>query len=194
MSAGREREAGFTLIELLVSIVILGIIMGTVGTTFALVVRTTGETSDRYQDSRGPKFAAAYWSADVAASETVNPAAGACGGSGALVSFAWTNPANLGETDTASWFVDTSTGARRLVRKLCAGWLGTPVQTTVIVPRLAASDPTITCDGVVCVTDAKPQGVQLSVTTPSGYSFTVDGTRVTGNPGGTGDGGGDGGG
>lgn len=194
MRSDRDRDAGFTLIELIVSIAILGIIMATVGMMFALTVLTTGQTSDRYKDSRGPKFTAAYWPADVAASEKVRPTAGDCGGSGALASFSWTDAQNAAQTDTASWFVVTTGGTRQLVRKLCNGSLGSPVRTTVIVPRLGTADPTVTCDGATCAVDATPQGVLLGVTTQSGYSFVVDGTRVTLNPSGTGGGdGGDGG-
>ena len=173
-----QNERGFTLVELMVAITIMGIIAATASMLFAFTLGTTEQTSERFSDSRGPKFLSSYWIPDVTSSLRVNLNSGPCGGGTPLVTLSWTDDrATFGDV-TASWFTDATATARGLVRRECRnGNLSTPIRTTVVVPRIAVPGASVECDAGTCVEDQLPSSVRIFVTTPNGLTYSVDATR-----------------
>lgn len=179
----RAREqAGFTLVELLISIVILGIIVTVIATTFVVLTRVSSQTQDRLTQSRGPRFASVYWTPDVASSEAVNPSGVRCGTTGTpVVTFQWTDD-RVPQAQVATWAtVPTTTGAN-LVRTQCSvNALATPQQTTMIAPDVTSSSVQVRCDPgsglTTCSSPMTPARVVLEVTTLDGRSFTIDANR-----------------
>jgi prepilin-type N-terminal cleavage/methylation domain-containing protein len=182
----RRRERGFTLIEVLFAVTLLGIVAVAVGAIFMVTVRTTGETSDRFTDSVGPKFLSVYLVPDVQSAKTVDPNTGACGGSGAVISFLRYDPddASGAATGTASYFVETTGSRRVLVRRYCTGDLASPTETNTVVQRVAPTGGVaVACDAGACVTDSTPRSIAMTVTAPpssyggQGYTYTVSAVR-----------------
>jgi prepilin-type N-terminal cleavage/methylation domain-containing protein len=175
-----RRDAGFTLVEVMISIVIVGIIAGVVATTYAVLARSTRETQDRLDQSRGPKFASAYWTPDVASSEAVNPAGVRCGTTGTpLVTFLWTDD-RQSDAQVATWAQVVSAGSTALVRMQCgAASLTTPARSTVVAPDVTTAQ--VRCDTggwlAACTSPMTPLRVVLDVTTRDGRPFTIDANR-----------------
>jgi prepilin-type N-terminal cleavage/methylation domain-containing protein len=175
-------ESGFTLVELLIAVVILGIIAGVVTTTFVVLTRTSQQTQDRLNQSRGPKFASVYWMPDVASSDAVNPVGVRCGTTGTpIVTFRWADD-RAAQDQVATWATIPRSSSIDLVRMQCsAGSLGVPARTTVIAPDVAPAGIQVRCDAgtglTSCSSPMTPRRVVLDVTTLDGRSFTVDANR-----------------
>jgi prepilin-type N-terminal cleavage/methylation domain-containing protein len=172
-----NREDGFTLIELLVAIVILGAIVGAIGTSIVVGLRTTDTTTQRLSESHDAQMATSWFGSDVqSAGDVTLNAVDACSGGTALVALSWTD---AGIAKVASYFVRTTSAEKQLVRAYCAG--SAPKVETVIAHRLlstgsvaAACVPAATCTGAH---PWKPQTVTISVTDESGYAYTISASR-----------------
>jgi prepilin-type N-terminal cleavage/methylation domain-containing protein len=176
------RAGGFTLVELLVAITILGVIAGGISATFTVLARTSNQTEARLEQSRGPKFASAYWTPDVASSETVNAAGVRCGSAGTeLVTFTWTDDRQA-QAQVATWALVTTGGTTDLDRSICdANALAAPKRTTVVAPDVEVANVSARCDYgsglAVCTASSTPQRVVLSFVSSDGRTFVIDANR-----------------
>lgn len=167
-------EDGFTLAELMLTMVIGGIVMAAMVNSIVVGLRTTDETSTRLAESRGAQITSAHFLGDAQSSDDVSTSDTDCSGVTPVVRFAWTD---AGVAKVASWFVQTASGERRLVRAYCEG--GSPVATVVGAHYLSpVVDPVVACTGLAgssCT--GEPETIKLTVTESSGYVFDVTATR-----------------
>lgn len=176
------RASGFTLVELLVAITIVGIIAGAISATFAVLARSSERTQALLEQSRGPKFSSAYWTPDVASSDTVDPAGVRCGTTGTeVVTFQWTDDRQA-QAQVATWSLVTTAGTTDLVRSVCdANALAAPKRTTVVAPGVEAANVSARCDDgsglAACAASSTPQRVVLSFVSSDGRAFVVDANR-----------------
>ena len=172
-----RREQGFTLVELLIAISLTGVIMGPLLTALFIGFRSSSEAAQRLAESHDAQLATIFFSGDVQSSDVVQPS-DICVTSTPLVALRWTEGTASTVVRQASYEVRTDplSGERQLLRHLCT----TPgtVRSTVVAHQLAPSTgPSVTCDGGACAASSTPDRLALTVTTTSGYSFTLRGTR-----------------
>lgn len=180
----RSRESGFTMVELIASIAILGIISTSLGVVGVVMFKTMGQTQDRLNESRGPRFASVYWVPDVASAEVVNPAnAGVptiCGTAGPLVTLQWTDTTSTGVT-TVSYGIVTTGAVSKLERRFCTNGGTIPTRTTTIAPSVDTAATTVTCGNgttyAPCLTPDPAKSLLLTIAAKSGGTFSVDGFR-----------------
>jgi prepilin-type N-terminal cleavage/methylation domain-containing protein len=179
----RRAEGGFTMVELVMAVAILGILSTTIGVVGIVMFRTMGETQDRLEETRGPRFASVYWIPDVASAETVNPSGVVCGSGGTtLVTLRW-DDFQTGDTRVTYATTTTATGKTQLVRRLCASGSTTPTRTTVVAPSVAATGgAVITCGNgttySACSTPDTDKSLLLSVKPRGGGNpYEIDAYR-----------------
>lgn len=168
-------ESGFTLIELMVAIVILGIIVVPITTAIIVGLLTTTDAQTRLTETQNAVISSAFWagdaqSADGTVATSGNPPCGSNSGVTTVAKFQWAD--DLSPTNVAAYFVKTTSGVRGLYRRFCRG--STQVTEATIAPELTtASVPVVACTPS-CV---KPTSVKLTMTTPKGFTFSLNGTR-----------------
>lgn len=172
-----RRDTGFTLVELLIAISLTGVIMGPLLTALFIGFRGSSEAAQRLSESHDAQLATVFFSGDVQSADLVLPG-NVCVAGAPLVAFRWTEGNGSTVVRQASYEVRTEpvTGERQLLRHLCT----TPgvVRTTVVAHELApTTGPAVTCDNAPCVAGSTPARVALTVTTESGYAFTLRGSR-----------------
>ena len=181
--AARSREGGFTIVELIAAIAIPGILSTSLGVVGVVMFKTMGQTQDRLNESRGPRFASVYWVPDVASTEAVNPATAGvptiCGPAGPKVTLQWTD-ATTGVT-TVSYAIVTTAGVSKLERRFCTGGSTIPTRTTTIAPSIDTAATTVTCGNgttySLCLTPDPAKSLLLTIAAKSGGTFSVDGFR-----------------
>jgi prepilin-type N-terminal cleavage/methylation domain-containing protein len=174
-----RREDGFTLPELIISIVIVGGLMGAIGSALIVSLRTTDVTSARFSESHDAQIASAYLAKDVQSASVgvaQPPSSTNCNGAGTrLVGFNYSTSAN----DWACYYYGVSGGETRVTRSYGGQ--------TITVAHFAATSgaPTITCSPSACsATTSSPDRVSIVFTELSGYTYTLLGSRRTYNTGG----------
>jgi prepilin-type N-terminal cleavage/methylation domain-containing protein len=197
--AGKER--GFTLVEILVTIVILALVVGGMAEVLITVFRDTGATATHVAGADSAFITDARFADDVAASSPIGTglpvarASAGCGGdASSLVRFTSTSTVAGQQVQVTSYSIN---GAA-LERRTCAGVdlpsaLAATPSVSVVVSALAtsANPATVQCRATAGAlpAPAPPAGdsqcriVSLTVLTPDGYSFTLQGERSTGTPG-----------
>ena len=181
--ARRPAEDGFTLVELIMAVAILGILSVSIGVVGVVMFRTMGETQNRLEETRGPRFAAVYWIPDVASTQTVNPSGVVCGSGGTtLVTLEWQEV--LTDTYTRVTYATTTVGLKtQLIRRLCTNGSTTPTRTTVVAPSVATSNgAVITCGNgttySACTTPDTDKSLLLSVQPKGGGApYSIDAYR-----------------
>ena len=182
--AARSREGGFTMVELMASVAILGIISTSLGVVGVVMFKTMGQTQNRLDESRGPRFASVYWIPDVASADKVNPDTvglpTVCGATGPLVTLQWTDTTTTGFTTVSYGFVSTA-GVSKLERRFCVGGSSTPSRVTTIAPNVVTADTQVTCGDrtTACATPMPSANklLVLKVAAQNGGTFSVDAFR-----------------
>jgi Tfp pilus assembly protein PilE len=182
-----SREAGFTAVELVISIVILGIIMVPLATSFVLSLGTTAEANQRTINSSDVQLVTTYFSTDVASSEgvavsspltTSTSAPSSCGEAGHVVMrLDW-----VGDSTThryVAYVVEpnddpnsdlNNVSVFKLVRVYCENNGGAgPLLATATLSNTLSAEPQLQCDGSPCPTGNAPAAIspsplQLSLT------------------------------
>jgi prepilin-type N-terminal cleavage/methylation domain-containing protein len=175
MRTPRGGDAGFTLPELMVAIVILGLIIVPISSAFIVGLLTTGEAHSRLAETQTTVLMSAFWAGDVQSADGTVTTGGspACTNAGTnlatVATFRWAD--DISPTNAASYVVRSNTDSRYLVRFYCRG--GSLVSQGTVAPELGAADPTVACTP----TCNKPTRVTITMTTPKGATFTLNGTR-----------------
>jgi prepilin-type N-terminal cleavage/methylation domain-containing protein len=172
-----DDEAGFTLVELLVTIVILGAIVGAIGTAIVVGLRTTDATQVRLAESHDAQMTSAFFGNDVqSASDVTLNAVSSCSGTISVVSFQWND---AGVSKVASYSVRSTATETQLLRRYCEGI--SPAAEVVIAHLVAdASAVTAACQPAADCSGAhpwKPIKVTISVTDQSGYAYSISASR-----------------
>jgi prepilin-type N-terminal cleavage/methylation domain-containing protein len=168
-------ESGFTLPELMVAIVILGIIIVPLTSAIIVGLLTTSDAQTRLTESQNAVISSAFWAGDVQSADgTVATNGGPpCGdGTGVITvaKFGWAD--DISPSNVAYYFIKTSAAANVLYRRFCRG--STQISQGTIAPELTtASNPAVVCTPS-CV---KPTSVRVTMTTPKGFTFSLNGTR-----------------
>lgn len=169
------------MVELIASVAILGIISTSLGVVGVVMFKTMGQTQDRLDESRGPRFASVYWVPDVASAEKVNPtgAPTVCGAAGPLVTLQWTDDRTA--VTTVSYGFVTTAGVSKLERRFCTAGLTTPTRTTTIAPNVVTADTQVTCgDRTTACATPMPLAIKLlvlKVAAKNGGTFSIDAFR-----------------
>jgi prepilin-type N-terminal cleavage/methylation domain-containing protein len=185
--ADTGKQAGFTLVELLVAIVILGTIVGAIGSALIVGFRTQGSTQERLEQSSDAQLLASYFGPDVQSAKKAlaSPTDTVCSDTGAVVRLTGKDPAVSGATDVmTSYVVATVGGERQLRRRECRG--GSAVSDIPVVHKLGTTGTvTVTCQPA-CSSGDEPGTVSVTVTLPDtlpaavgpgDYTFVVTGRR-----------------
>ena len=186
-----SRSEGFTLVEVLISMVILGVILTPLVSSFILGIATTSASNANTVNSSDAQNVSAFFSSDVASAETASLATG-CGTSGAGSTEVLLLDLGTGATPRYVSYVATSdpTSAAAqgysqlytLSRVTCDS--SKTALKSVFVALTMFSAAKATCAPVECTSaDSKPSTIQLDVTewgakpTDDKYSFQVTGAR-----------------
>lgn len=172
------------MVELIAAVAILGILSTSLGVVGVVMFRTMGQTQDRLNESRGPRFASVYWVPDVASAEAINPAAPGvptiCGAAGPLVTLQWTDTTTTGVTTVSYGFV-TVAGVTNFERRYCTAGSAVPTRTTMVAPNVVQASTTVTCGNgttySACSTPDTDKSLLLTIAAKSGGTFSVDAFR-----------------
>lgn len=197
-------EDGFTLVEMVISILILGIILAPLLSSYVLGLGAATSTAQAVSNSSDAELVAGYFSADIAGATSVSPSdvTGTCGAGSTLIQ---TKSVDLAATGTppvtyVSYVLTATTPASalglsagsvdKLERVTCnAAGAETGRQTLADTVKMTPPDaPVLLCDASTCTSGQKPQTVSLTLTefefeklvppTPTvSYTFTVNGER-----------------
>jgi type II secretory pathway pseudopilin PulG len=167
-----DREAGATLIELLVTVVISGILVGTLTIGIMSYMRAAGATSALMTETGELQIAASYFATDVQSAETLDvPPTGVCNTapptSGTpMVDLRWrdwTSP-TASTNVTVSYYY--TSGTNELHRVACRN---STVDKTTLVKHIqpasatpASPAPSVRCDGAAC-SSTTPRQVDLKL-------------------------------
>ena len=199
MRALRDRfagEDGFTAIEMVIAMLILGIILAPLLSSYVLGIGTVAQSNATTNDSADTQNLSSFFVNDVASAYRVSTASGC--GSDTIVKFelgkALSNAdpfyVAYGATrDTTAETNQNITPIYVLTRYTCNSSRGIP-NSTIVASELTSA-PTLACAGLSVAncdtTSRRPTLVSLTVTewgrnqTDTTYSFTISGTRrVTG--------------
>ena len=175
-------EEGFTLSELMIVIAITAIIVAVIATAMTASVKTTTSAQSRTDRSNDAQLVSAYWVSDAANASTVSTSSVPVGGceltglaSPSLVAgFTWSDAAPVVKSA-----VYVSSGGK-LVRRYCErGGANDTHHDTTVVKELASAQATCpndaTCTGL-------PSRVQLAVSEPDSYNYSLQGMPRTQSP------------
>jgi hypothetical protein len=169
------------MVELIAAVAILGILSTSLGVVGVVMFRTMGQTQDRLNESRGPRFASVYWVPDVASADTVNPSSAPtiCGAAGPLVTLQWTDDRTA--VTTVSYGIVTTGAVSKLERRLCTNGGTIPIRTTTIAPSVDTTGTTATCGNGTsysgCNTPDLRKSLILTIAAKNGGTFSVDAFR-----------------
>ena len=199
-------DVGFTLVEMVISVLILGIIMVPLTTSYVLGLGTASSTAQAVSNSSDAELVAAYLTTDISSANTVSAAdmtAGqtCSGGSTTILQFATTDLSVNGAAPTiyVSYVLVPNTDAEgqlhlaagsvdELDRITCSA-SGSPTSSLTLARTIQVSPvPAASCDGSACSNNSTPQQVSLSLTeyeyqkltppTPDApFTFTVNASR-----------------
>ena len=186
------KEAGFTAVEMVIAMLILGIIMAPLLSSYVLGIGTVAQSNATTNDSADTQNLASFFVNDVASAYRVSTASGC--GSGTVVKFELGKSGSnaspfyvaYGATEDASAEASQHiTPIYNLTRYTCDS-SGSTINSTLTASELT-SPPTLACAGLNVAncdsTSRKPTLVSLAVTewgrsqTDTTYSFTISGTR-----------------
>lgn len=182
----RTDDDGFTLIELLISIILLGIVLAPLVTSFTLGLGTAAEQQQNLTNTTDIQAFSAFFADDVGNSDTVTTGTTTCGGASALVALNWIDGANtksvayVASEDTVMETDLHRTPVYRIDRVDC---LNGAVRGRLPVARSVAAVPVPRCDGTPCPATATPQRVAITVEEYAAkvadphLSFTASATR-----------------
>lgn len=204
--ANGSHSDGFTLIEMVISILILGVILAPLTTSYVLGLGTATSTAQAVSNSTDAEAVATYLTADVASSNTVSPAdltAGqTCSGGGtAILQFkikdlsvggapptTYVSYVLVADDNTAGTLHQAAGSVDTLDRVTCDAFGAEIGQLTLARTLQASPQAAPACDDSTCSNNSKPQKVSLSLTayeyekltppTPtSPFTFTVTASR-----------------
>ncbi|MFT5222305.1 MAG: prepilin-type N-terminal cleavage/methylation domain-containing protein [Glaciecola sp.] len=139
------RQDGFTLVELLISIVILGAISATLGTSIILGLQTTVNAEQRLTEGNDGRILAEAFIPDVQNATSISTTATVCGGANSRLQLGWTD----GTAIVIAYVMRTTGAVRQLVRVRCVGGASTEqvvVRSLVDVTPVVVSCPTGSSD------------------------------------------------
>lgn len=186
-----RRDDGMTVIELLISMMILGIIMAPLATSFVLGLETTRGSELDAGDSADAQLLAGFWDGDVASAQTVGTSAFTCGTGTGVVQLRWNDGAAVrvvayrALTDPARQAdLRLATPLYVLERVVCSDDSGTVLDRQVLA-RALQGVPVVSCDSSSC--GPTPRRVRLTtvsyatqtpdLATPGRFTVDVTATR-----------------
>jgi prepilin-type N-terminal cleavage/methylation domain-containing protein len=186
-----SRDDGFTLVELLIAMVILGVIMAPLVTSFVLGLGTAVQAQQDLTNTTDVQAFSAFFTDDVASSDTVKTGTTSCGGADTVVQLAWKDGARnraaayVAQVDADMQADLNRSPVYRMDRVICVD--GT-VTGTFPVARSLAAVPNANCDGSNCPADSTPQRVAVTLeeygakAADAHLSFTASATRRVTSP------------
>lgn len=184
----QRSESGFTLVEMLIAIVILGIIVVPITGALVVTLRTTDETSNRMVASNDAQLLS-FWlpgdiqstgndtlNANVLDDDTVYPptVSTECSGRTNALRLEWVEQGASGSTyDAAYAVVQAASGSWQLIRYFCVD--GGPATSHVVARNLAGASAVSVSESGQTLTMTVTAAA--TPTEPSGYTFSVSGTR-----------------
>ncbi|MDP9331354.1 MAG: type II secretion system GspH family protein [Actinomycetota bacterium] len=169
---GLQREDAFTLVELIIGMVIVGLLVGAIGSALVVSLRTTDVTSARFNESHDAQISSAYLANDVQSAASVAvPGGSNCTASSRLVDFNYAS-------GTASYFCGPSGGETQVTRSYGG-------QTVVVAHFAGTGRPTVTCfstppspcSATGTGPGSTPDQVTIGFTEASGFSYTLVGSK-----------------
>jgi prepilin-type N-terminal cleavage/methylation domain-containing protein len=182
-------DCGFTLVELVIAMMILGLIMVPLLSSFVLNISSASESNQRVQDSLDAQVLSTYFTADVASSNTVaiSAASPPCGYSGTgqlVIELMWADSGGANPQYVAYVATDVSTTSEadlhapaavyELERLTCTNPAGPIVSSQPmaralrVIPSFAAfvgGVPNLSCDGQSCASAIAPGPHAVALTT-----------------------------
>jgi len=186
------RQQGVSLVELLITMAIMGVVASALGGAVIVWLRNDAPTNARLRDSHDAQLLILHLPLDIVSAgdpddgdvvwrdDASDPANTACSGVRNLLWMTWGEKEHPGDTPTTyevAYAVsqDGPTAEWQLVRSECvtppSGPAGGP-ETLVVAHRLGPS-----CDPPACKAERAGRRITVSLTTESGYSFSVSGHR-----------------
>ena len=159
-----QREEGFTLVELIVGILIVGLLVGAVGSALIVSLRTTDVTNARFDESHDVQISSAYLANDIqSAARVLLGSGGSCSGaSTTLITFEYASGG-------AVYSCGVSAGETRVVRTFGS-------DSVVLAHFAGAAPPTISCSpNPDC--SGTVSSVTMGFAETSGYAYTLLGSR-----------------
>jgi prepilin-type N-terminal cleavage/methylation domain-containing protein len=196
LRARYEQDAGFTAVEMVIAMLILGIIIVPLLSSYVLGIGTVAQSNATTNDSADTQNLSSFFVNDVASAYRASTAGGC--GSDTVVKFELGKAGSNASPFYVAYGATEDGGAEasqhispiyNLTRYTCDA-SGATVDSTLVASELT-SPPTLTCAGLSVAncdaTSRKPTLVSLAVTewgrnqADTTYSFTISGTRrVTG--------------
>lgn len=185
-----HHQGGLTLVELLVAMVLTGILFSVVGNVLVMASRVGTKTQAGMESSTSAFRSSSRFADDVTAAGPIGDGTAVigrgqtgCGGTTSVVRFI--GPGAGSAVTVRSYTRVSAGGATTLVRRKCSGStlsaaLSATPATETVVPDLApaTTSTVVTCDGdgpTPPYDDQRCAVVSLSVTTTTGYRFTLSG-------------------
>lgn len=183
MRGHHRADEGFTLLEMVIVILILGVILAPLMSSFVLSLKTTKEAVQTTTTNADKQITSQFFGTDAASSEQVSTTSSCVNpGETPVAQFDWVD----GTVHKYVAYVLTpdtfgASPAYQLQRNYCE----TPntVISSAVLARSLATVPVLTCDGGSCTGNPKPATVRLALDQYGAaagdphVSFTVTGTR-----------------